>query len=191
MAVPTVTKPGTQTSVKNTAITPFQVVASESPTEYKSSGLPAGLSIASSTGLISGTPTTVEKAKVKLSAKNGTGTSSEVEFEWVVNKDTEETTKEAVTNPQTVKLTANTVATVELGVVTDLVSVIAHKSLKKDAYFTVDGTLPIIGFGYFVGAEGVTHSSETVARVNANPIVVKLISEEEGQITVVGHEGIL
>src|SRR5208282_1344005 len=100
--------------------------------------LPTGLSIAALTGIISGTPSTVEKAKVKLSAKNAAGTSPEVEFEWVVSKDSEETTKEAITNPQTVTLSENTVATVELGVATDVVSVIAHKSLTKDAYFTVD-----------------------------------------------------
>ena len=52
----------------------FTVVASGTPTSYSASPLPAGLSIVSATGAITGTPTTVGTTAVLLSATNSTGT---------------------------------------------------------------------------------------------------------------------
>ena len=90
MAAPIVTKPAKQTSVHGTAITPFQVEATESPTEYKATGLPTGLTIKPLTGKIEGTPTKKEVATVKLSALNESGESGEVPFEWAVGESTAE-----------------------------------------------------------------------------------------------------
>jgi hypothetical protein len=87
MAAPVVTKPAKQTGHIGTVITPLTIVATETPTEISAAGLPAGLSIVKSgakIGEITGTPTTAETAKVKLSAKNGTGSAVEVEFEWEI-----------------------------------------------------------------------------------------------------------
>jgi len=54
----------------------FQITATNTPTSYGAKSLPAGLSINSSTGLISGTPTSGGIATVTLSAANGSGTGS-------------------------------------------------------------------------------------------------------------------
>lgn len=51
----------------------YQIAATNSPTSYAASGLPAGLSVNTTTGLISGTPTTAGGATVTLSATNSGG----------------------------------------------------------------------------------------------------------------------
>ena len=53
----------------------YQIVATNSPTSYNATGLPPGLSVNTTTGLISGTPTTVGTYNpVHLSATNAAGT---------------------------------------------------------------------------------------------------------------------
>jgi hypothetical protein len=86
----TVTNPGNQTSTVGTAAS-VQIHATDSGSgqtlTYSATGLPAGLSISSSTGLISGTPTTATSgASVTVTAKDGTGVSGSASFTWTVNK---------------------------------------------------------------------------------------------------------
>ena len=52
----------------------YQIVATNSPTSYAASGLPGGLAINTTSGLISGTPTNSGNFSVGLSATNGSGT---------------------------------------------------------------------------------------------------------------------
>ncbi len=52
----------------------YQITATNSPTSYGATGLPAGLSVNTSSGLISGTPTGAGTSTVTLSATNGSGT---------------------------------------------------------------------------------------------------------------------
>jgi len=52
----------------------YATAATNSPSSYAATGLPSGLSINTSTGAISGTPTTVGSSSVTLSATNATGT---------------------------------------------------------------------------------------------------------------------
>ncbi|HZE30562.1 MAG TPA: discoidin domain-containing protein, partial [Actinoallomurus sp.] len=84
----TVTNPGDQTSTVGTAAS-LQIHASDSASgqtlTYSTSGLPAGLSINSSTGLISGTPTTTGTSNVTVTAKDATGAGGSVSFTWTVN----------------------------------------------------------------------------------------------------------
>ncbi|GAA4622625.1 hypothetical protein GCM10023196_015580 [Actinoallomurus vinaceus] len=84
----TVTNPGDQTSTVGTAAN-LQIHASDSASgqslTYSASGLPAGLSINSSTGLISGTPTTTGTSNVTVTAKDATGAGGSTSFTWTVN----------------------------------------------------------------------------------------------------------
>ena len=51
----------------------YQIVASNSPTTYNATGLPSGLSM-SSTGLITGSPTTTGTSSIEIAATNSDGT---------------------------------------------------------------------------------------------------------------------
>ncbi|WP_329236490.1 discoidin domain-containing protein [Actinoallomurus sp. NBC_01490] len=84
----TVTDPGDQTSTVGTAAG-LQIHASDSASgqtlTYSAGGLPAGLSINSSTGLISGTPTTAGTSNVTVTARDTTGATGSASFTWTVN----------------------------------------------------------------------------------------------------------
>jgi O-glycosyl hydrolase len=83
----TVTNPGSQTGTVGTAAS-LQIQASDSAPgqtlTYSATGLPAGLSISSSTGLISGTPATAGSSTVTVTAKDGTGASGSATFTWTI-----------------------------------------------------------------------------------------------------------
>jgi hypothetical protein len=72
-AAPAITSASTASGTAGSAFS-YQITASNSPTSYGATGLPTGLSINTSTGLISGTPTAAGTSTVTLSATNGTGT---------------------------------------------------------------------------------------------------------------------
>ena len=84
----TVTNPGNQTGTVGTAAS-LQVHASDSASgqalSYGASGLPAGLSINSATGLISGTPTAAGTSNVTVTATDGTGASGSSAFTWAIS----------------------------------------------------------------------------------------------------------
>src|ERR1700730_11229116 len=82
----TVTTPATQTSTVGTAVSK-QITATDSSSgqtlTFTATGLPAGLSISSS-GLITGTPTTAATSTTVVTATDGTGASGSASFSWVV-----------------------------------------------------------------------------------------------------------
>jgi O-glycosyl hydrolase len=84
----TVTNPGSQTGTVGTPVS-LQIHATDSGTgqtlSYSAAGLPAGLSIAPGTGLISGTPATAGSNSVTVTAADGTGASGSASFTWVIN----------------------------------------------------------------------------------------------------------
>ena len=81
-----VTNPGSQSGTVGTAAS-VQVHATDSGGQaltYSASGLPAGLSINSSTGLISGTPTAAGTPTVTVTATDSTGASGAATFSWTI-----------------------------------------------------------------------------------------------------------
>jgi hypothetical protein len=84
----TVTSPGNQTGTVGTAITALQIHATDSASgqtlTYSATGLPPGLSISSS-GLISGTPSSGGTFNVTVSAADSTGASGVVSFTWTIS----------------------------------------------------------------------------------------------------------
>ncbi|GGP58279.1 putative Ig domain-containing protein [Streptomyces melanogenes] len=85
----TVTNPGDQSTQVNTAVS-LQIKATDSDAgqslTYSATGLPAGLSINSSTGLISGTPTAVGTSSVTVTAKDTTAATGSTSFSWTVTQ---------------------------------------------------------------------------------------------------------
>jgi hypothetical protein len=84
----TVTGPGNQSSTVGSAAS-LQIRASDSTAgqtlTYSATGLPAGLSINSSSGLISGTPTTAGTSNVTVTARDTTGAAGAAQFSWTVS----------------------------------------------------------------------------------------------------------
>lgn len=65
---------------KDVPMSSYKPFATELPTSWAGSGLPTGVSINTTTGVISGTPTVLGTNTVSLTATNGTGTSAPLVF---------------------------------------------------------------------------------------------------------------
>jgi Putative Ig domain len=81
-----VTSPGNQSTKVSTAVS-LQIHATDSAgaaLTYSATGLPTGLSINSSTGLISGTPTATGSFNVTVTAKDSTGATGSASFTWTI-----------------------------------------------------------------------------------------------------------
>jgi sugar lactone lactonase YvrE len=72
-AVPAITSASTASGTVGSAFS-FSITASGTPTSFSASPLPAGLTVSTTTGAITGTPTTVGTTTVTLGATNATGT---------------------------------------------------------------------------------------------------------------------
>jgi len=82
-----VTNPGAKTSPRNVSLS-LQIVASDTAPsaiiKYAASNLPSGLSINSTTGLISGKPTTRQTKAVKVTATDNFGATATASFSWTI-----------------------------------------------------------------------------------------------------------
>ena len=84
-----VTSPGSQTASVGTAVS-VQIQATDSDTQqtltYRATGLPAGLSLNATTGLITGTPTAAGTSAVTVTVKDSTGAAGVTSFSWAIVK---------------------------------------------------------------------------------------------------------
>ncbi|MFJ8790687.1 M4 family metallopeptidase [Streptomyces sp. NPDC102462] len=97
----TVTNPGNQTSTVGTAVN-LQVSASSTnggSLSYAATGLPAGLSVNGSTGLISGTPTTAGSYSTTVTVTDSTGAKGTASFTWTVGSGGGCTSAQLLGNP--------------------------------------------------------------------------------------------
>lgn len=73
VSAPVVTSAQTASGAVGSAFN-YQITATNSPASFGATGLPAGLSVNTNTGLISGTPTTAGTSNITVSATNAGGT---------------------------------------------------------------------------------------------------------------------
>lgn len=73
---PVITSPGSASGTTGVAFS-YQITATNGVTAYGASGLPPGLSVNTSTGLISGTPTSPGTFNATMTATNGSGSDSD------------------------------------------------------------------------------------------------------------------
>ena len=96
-----VTNPGNQSGSLGTAVS-LQIQAIDASGEnltYSAVGLPSGLSISSSTGLISGTPAAAGSSTVTVMATDASGASASAVFTWTIARATTTTALRSSANP--------------------------------------------------------------------------------------------
>lgn len=82
---PSVTNPGNRsTAVGQSVSLQMQATGGTSPYTWSASGLPAGLSISSSSGLISGSPTTAGTSNVTVTVTDSASRTGSTNFTWTV-----------------------------------------------------------------------------------------------------------
>src|SRR5438034_2383030 len=84
-APPVINSPFTACGTVGVAFS-YTITATNNPTSFSASPLPAGLSVNTSTGLISGPPTTTGTTNVTITASNGAGTCNKATATLVIDR---------------------------------------------------------------------------------------------------------
>lgn len=179
-AVPVVTG-GTLNGTVGTALTNYQISATNSPNSYAVSNgtFPAGLTLNTTTGIISGTPTTAGSSSVEVTATNGSGTSTPATLNFVIALGNQTITFGALTNRQIGDANFNLTATASSGLTVQYES-------SNPLVATVSGsTVTIVG----AGSIDITASQPGNTNYNAATNVVRSLTVTQRQLTIVGLTG--
>ena len=136
----TVTNPGNQNGVSGSAAS-LQISATDSGNSaltYSATNLPAGLTINSSTGLISGTPTTAGTSNVTVTAKDTTGAQGSAAFSWTIHNTV------TVTNPGTQTGTSGTAANLQISATDSGNSALTYSATNLPAGLTINSSTGLI-----------------------------------------------
>ncbi len=118
--IPVITSALTASNIINIPATPYQITASNFPASFSATNLPPGLSINTSTGQITGTPTSAAGSpNVIISATNAAGTGSAT-LVYTVNLQTCTTTGQVVWNFDTPSASPSSFTTTNL-VISDVI----------------------------------------------------------------------
>jgi hypothetical protein len=179
----TVTNPGSQTGTVGTAAS-LQIAATDSASgqtlTYSATGLPAGLSISSTTGLISGTPTTAGSSSVTVTAKDTTGASGSASFTWTINPTATNTV--TVTNPGSQTGTVGTATSLQIAA-TDSASgqTLTYSATGLPAGLSISSTTGLIsGTPTTAGSSSVTVTAKDTTGASGSATFSWTISAASG-----------
>ncbi|WP_396152498.1 YDG domain-containing protein [Flavobacterium sp.] len=173
---------GTVNGIVGTALTDYQIVATNSPTSYAITNgtLPDGLSLNTATGVISGTPTTAGSSSVDVTATNGSGTSTAATLSFVIAKGNQTITFNTLANRQYGDANFNLSATASSGLTVSYMS-------SNPLVATISGnTVTIVG----EGTTNITASQSGNANYNAATDVIRSLTVTKRQLTVSGLTGV-
>jgi hypothetical protein len=152
----TVANPGPQTGTVGTAVSlPINATSSAGKTlTYSATGLPAGLTIDSSTGVISGTPTAAGTSSVTVTAADSTPASGSATFAWTVTAAPDKVT---VTNPGHQTNTKGTPVTLAIKASSSAGKTLTYSASGLPAGLTINpGTGVVSGTPTTAGTSSVT-----------------------------------
>ena len=170
------TVPGTVGTTLN-----YQISATNAPTSYaiSSGSLPLGLSLNTTSGSISGTPTTAGNSSVDVTATNATGTSTPATLNFEIAKGNQTLTFAPLANAQYGDATFNLTATASSGLT------VAYES-SNPLVATVSGNIvTIVG----EGTTNITASQAGDANYNSATAVFQSLTVTKRQLTIAGLSG--
>lgn len=165
-----------------TPITNFQIQASNSPTSYAitSGTLPTGLSLNTTSGVISGTPTVAGSGSVNVTATNGAGTSNPVGVTYNIAKANQTITFNAFGTR------AYGDASITLAATTTSGLAITYSSNNTSVATVTGNTLTIVG----IGTANITAAQAGNANYNPATDIVRTLTVTARPLTITGLTGV-